>query len=206
MRWSSLFVPTGFLVSCRTSRYLPISWFRLQGSNLLCLSFPKHSTIKIYVEGIWLLQFRSSLLSESFLLSFPHPTKIFQFGWSRLDCSMPYLLYGGFSHSDSFGSSITYISPKRFAVRRVLLRLIVPQASTVRPFFLNLFYLILFFFISNFFLILRLFYLIFKDLFSGLSIRENYIRLLKRFIAFLWVTILGARFSLERRWSIPTFS
>ena len=30
------------------------------------------------------LQFRSSLLSESLLLSFPHPTKIFQFGWSRL--------------------------------------------------------------------------------------------------------------------------
>ena len=175
MRWSSLFVPTGFLVSCRTSWYLLLSSFRLQGSNLLRLSFPKHSTMKLKVEGIWLLRFRSSLLSESFLLSFPHPTKIFQFRWSRLDCSIPCLLHGGFSHSDSSGSSITYISPERFAVRRVLLRLIVPQASTVRPYFLNL---LNFFCIS--FLILRLFYLIFKDLFSNLSIRENYIWLIER--------------------------
>ena len=177
MRWSSLFVPTGFLVSCRTSWYLLLSSFRLQGSNLLRLSFPKHSTMKLKVEGIWLLRFRSSLLSESFLLSFPHPTKIFQFRWSRLDCSIPCLLHGGFSHSDSSGSSITYISPERFAVRRVLLRLIVPQASTVRPYFLNLFLYLLY---KYFFLILRLFYLIFKDLFSNLSIRENYIWLLER--------------------------
>ena len=73
------------------------------------------------------LQFRSSLLSESLLLSFPHPTKIFQFGWYRLPCGIHSLLLCGFSHSDSSGSLLTYSSPKRFAVRRVLLRLLVPR-------------------------------------------------------------------------------
>ena len=73
------------------------------------------------------LQFRSSLLPESFLLSFPHPTKIFQFGWSRLPCGIHALLACGFAHSDSSGSLLTYSSPKRFAVRRVLLRLLVPR-------------------------------------------------------------------------------
>ena len=34
---------------------------------------------------------------------------------------------GGFPHSDIFGSKLTYSSPKRFAVRRVLLRLLVPR-------------------------------------------------------------------------------
>ncbi len=33
----------------------------------------------------------------------------------------------GFAHSDSSGSLLTYSSPKRFAVRRVLLRLLVPR-------------------------------------------------------------------------------
>ena len=73
------------------------------------------------------LQFRSSLLSESLLLSFPHPTKIFQFGWYRLSFDIHSLLLCGFSHSDSSGSLLTYSSPKRFAVRRVLLRLLVPR-------------------------------------------------------------------------------
>lgn len=33
----------------------------------------------------------------------------------------------GFPHSDIFGSQLTYSSPKRFAVRRVLHRLLVPR-------------------------------------------------------------------------------
>ena len=41
--------------------------------------------------------------------------------------SMTCLLHAGFSHSDSSGSLLTYSSPKRFAVRRVLLRLLVPR-------------------------------------------------------------------------------
>ncbi len=34
---------------------------------------------------------------------------------------------GGFPHSDIPGSKLTYSSPRRFAVRRVLLRLLVPR-------------------------------------------------------------------------------
>ena len=73
------------------------------------------------------LQFRSSLLSESLLLSFPLPTKIFQFDRYCLHLWIHALLTCGFSHSDSSGSLLTYSSPKRFAVRRVLLRLLVPR-------------------------------------------------------------------------------
>ena len=80
MRWSSLFVPTGFLVSCRTFCIPFYIRFRLQGFHLLRPSFPKRSSINYKIIVYWLLQFRSSLLSESFLLSFPLPTKIFQFG------------------------------------------------------------------------------------------------------------------------------
>ena len=88
------------------------------------------------------LQFRSSLLSESFLLSFPHPTEIFQFGWSRLSFDIYALLAYGFSHSDSSGSLLTYSSPKRFAVRRVLLRLLVPRHPLCTLFSLTFFILI----------------------------------------------------------------
>jgi hypothetical protein len=35
----------------------------------------------------------------------------------------------GFPHSDILGSKLTYSSPRRFAVRRVLLRLLVPRHS-----------------------------------------------------------------------------
>ena len=101
------------------------------------------------------LQFRSSLLSESLLLSFPHPTKIFQFGWSRLSFDIPCLLHGGFAHSDSSASLLTYSSPRRFAVRRVLLRLLVPRHPLWALCSLT-------FFNSN----STFFYLLFKDLFQ----------------------------------------
>ena len=116
------------------------------------------------VMYIWFLQFRSSLLSESFLLSFPLPTKIFQFGRSRLSFDILVLLTRGFSHSDSSGSLCTYHSPKRFAVRRVLLRLLVPRHPLCALSSLTFF-------------ILRLhFYLLFKDLFlEVLLVPQNYI-------------------------------
>ena len=100
------------------------------------------------LEYIRFLQFRSSLLSESLLLSFPHPTKIFQFGWSRLAFAILCLLHSGFAHSDSSGSLLTYSSPKRFAVRRVLLRLLVPRHPLCALFSLTFFILRLL--LSNF--------------------------------------------------------
>ena len=49
MRWSSLFVPTGFLVSRRTFRMTPFIWFRLQEFHLLRLFFPKSFVYHISV-------------------------------------------------------------------------------------------------------------------------------------------------------------
>ena len=127
MRWSSLSVPTGFLVSRRTFCASDTTWFLLQGFHLLRPTFPSCLDIMSHLCPHWLLQFRSSLLPESLLLSFPHPTKIFQFGWSRLSYDILWLLHSGLPHSDSHGSLLTYCSPWRFAVRRVLLRLLVPR-------------------------------------------------------------------------------
>ena len=111
------------------------------------------------------LQFRSSLLSESLLLSFPLPTKIFQFDRYCLHLWIHALLTCGFSHSDSSGSLLTYSSPKRFAVRRVLLRLLVPRHPLCALYSLT-FFLIL----------IRLnFYLLFKDLFlRNISLSKLY--------------------------------
>ena len=86
-----------------------------------------------------LLPFRSPLLRESLLLSFPRATKMFQFA------RFPSADYGfisgclgitpnGFPHSEIPGSLPACGSPGRFAACRVLLRLQVPMASTMRPY------------------------------------------------------------------------
>ena len=86
-----------------------------------------------------LLRVRSSLLTESFLLSFPTGTKIFQFpAFPSIRRLIPSLLLGGFPHSDIHGSTITYISPWRFAVSCVLLRLLVPRHPLCALFSLTL--------------------------------------------------------------------
>ena len=130
------------------------------------------------------LQFRSSLLPESLLLSFPHPTKIFQFGWFRLPCGILSLLLSGFAHSDSSGSLLTYSSPKRFAVRRVLLRLLVPRhplcALCSLTFFLFFDYIFIYFSKIS----------LFPERLSSLSKPNNYYNLQTSFMF---------SFSLERR-------
>jgi len=52
---------------------------RLQGSHLLRLDFPIHSTnlLQFFVTGLF--RVRSPLLTESHLISFPTGTKMFQF-------------------------------------------------------------------------------------------------------------------------------
>ena len=138
------------------------------------------------------LQFRSSLLSESLLLSFPHPTKIFQFGWYRLSFDIHSLLLCGFSHSDSSGSLLTYSSPKRFAVRRVLLRLLVPRHPLCALFSLT-FSLFLSF-------LIRLSFIYFSKISFLL---EKLLKSLKTIYDFFCNDLLFyelfARFSLERR-------
>ena len=121
------------------------SRFRLRGFHPLCLTFPGNSTIfpdaisrslplKYYYLRFGLLRFRSPLLSESFLLSFPPGTKMFQFP------GFPSVTYGfsnglhnitcaEFPHSDICGSKDICSSPQLFAACHVLLRRHVPRHS-----------------------------------------------------------------------------
>ena len=73
-----------------------------------------------------LLRFRSPLLAESLLLSFPTGTKMFQFpafplSWQSSTAGLP--------HSEIPGSLFTYNSPRLIVVRHVLRRLLVPRHS-----------------------------------------------------------------------------
>ena len=89
-----------------------------------------------------LLRVRSPLLAQSFLLSLPVGTKMFQF-----PTFAPRLGRGvgippdGFPHSDIRGSPGICPSPRLFAACHVLLRLREPQASPVRPCSLSLSFL-----------------------------------------------------------------
>ena len=66
--------------------------------------------------GFGLLRFRSPLLPESLLFSFPPGTQMFHFpGFSSLSGCIP-IAGCGFPHSDTAGSSLSYSSPARFAV------------------------------------------------------------------------------------------
>ena len=83
---------------------------------------------KITATG--LVRFRSPLLTESRLMSFPPATEMFQFagfasptyGFGR-----GYRLRGGLPHSEIPGSTIARISPGLFAACHVLHRLSVPR-------------------------------------------------------------------------------
>src|SRR5690606_24270979 len=79
-----------------------------------------------------LFPFRSPLLRKSLLLSSPPGTEMFQFpGLPSIPYGFRYgyhpITDGGFPHSDIPGSMPAYGSPRRFAVRRVLHRLLVPR-------------------------------------------------------------------------------
>ena len=80
-----------------------------------------------------LLRVRSPLLAQSFLLSFPPGTKMFQFpGFAPRPGRGARIAPGGFPHSDIRGSSGICPSPRLFAAYHVLRRLREPQASPVR--------------------------------------------------------------------------
>ena len=77
-----------------------------------------------------LVRFRSPLLTESRLMSFPPATEMFQFaGFASLayEFSQGYRLRGGLPHSEIPGSTIARISPGLFAACHVLHRLSVPR-------------------------------------------------------------------------------
>ena len=83
--------------------------FRLQGYHLLWPDFPDCSTTTHPITTTGLFPFRSPLLRESRLISFPPVTEMFQFTGFALNAyvfSIKYLLLGGFPHSEIAGSKL----------------------------------------------------------------------------------------------------
>ena len=81
-------------------------------------------------QATGLVRFRSPLLAESRLMSFPPATEMFQFaGFASLayEFSQGYPFRGGLPHSEIPGSTIARISPGLFAACHVLHRLSVPR-------------------------------------------------------------------------------
>ena len=83
--------------------------FRLQGYHLLWPDFPDCSASTRRITTTGLVPFRSPLLRESRLISFPPVTEMFQFTGFAPHAylfSMRYLLRGGFPHSEIAGSKL----------------------------------------------------------------------------------------------------
>jgi hypothetical protein len=101
---------------------------RIRGCHPLRPAFPDHSAYIRQATG--LIRFRSPLLAESLLMSFPPGTEMFQFpgfASSTYVFSERYPLPGGLPHSDIHGSKPARGSPWLFAACHVLHRLLVPR-------------------------------------------------------------------------------
>ena len=103
--------------------------FHLQGYHLLRPAFPDCSTRPRRITTTGLFPFRSPLLRESRLISFPPVTEMFQFtGFA----SSPYVFRtgyrrsGGFPHSEILGSKLVCQLPEAY---RRLPRLSSPSAA-----------------------------------------------------------------------------
>ena len=99
------------------SSLLTGSTFRLQGYHLLWPDFPDCSTSTHPITTTGLVPFRSPLLRESRLISFPPATEMFQFAGfasNTYGFSVGYLLRGGFPHSDIAGSKLVCQLPGAF--------------------------------------------------------------------------------------------
>ena len=118
--------------------------FRIRGYHPLWRNFPDASAN--VTPGTGLVRFRSPLLTESRLMSFPPGTEMFQFpGFaspkpilfslviplpfnSAPDCSGTKLNgEGGFPHSEICGSKFAHNSPQLIAACHVLHRLCMPR-------------------------------------------------------------------------------
>ena len=103
-------IQTGFHVS-RLTQGLDTNLL-IQGYHLLWRWFPTASNFLYPATG--LVRFRSPLLSESRLISFPLGTEMFQFprfASVTYVFSYRYRLSGGFPHSDIHGSKLDRSSP-----------------------------------------------------------------------------------------------
>ena len=103
------------LCSGRIARVPPYSLcsmrspFHVRGYHPLWPDFPDCSTRTYAIMSTGLFRFRSPLLTESRLISFPPVTEMFQFTGFASHAyvfSMGYLLRGGFPHSEIAGSKL----------------------------------------------------------------------------------------------------
>ena len=98
------------------ARLVPHSRFFIRGYHPLWPDFPFRSDIKS-AKTCRLFRFRSPLLSESRLMSFPRATEMFQFTrFASHDYVfiMRYLLRGGFPHSEISGSKLICQLPEAY--------------------------------------------------------------------------------------------
>src|SRR6218665_4079446 len=114
------------------SSSVPHSGFCIQGFHLLWPCFPARFANRHAISGL-LFRFRSPLLSESRLMSFPRSTEMFQFArfasraflWSAR-----YVLRGWFPHSDIAGSMLVPKLPGAFRRPSRLSSPVIAKAST----------------------------------------------------------------------------
>jgi hypothetical protein len=119
-------VQTGLHVS-RLTQGLCV-WVPVRGCHPFQPAFPDGSGAAHKATGLF--RFRSPLLTESLLMSFPPATEMFQFaGFASAPYEFRYRspLREGLPHSDIPGSTIARISPRLFAACHVLHRLLAPR-------------------------------------------------------------------------------
>ena len=98
------------------SRLVPQQSLRLRGYHPLRPAFPDRSP-DFAAKSRWLFPFRSPLLSESRLMSFPRATEMFQFtrfASHNYVFIMRYRLRGGFPHSEISGSKLICQLPEAY--------------------------------------------------------------------------------------------
>jgi hypothetical protein len=123
--------------SDRISRVPPYSYLLtillLRAFHSLWSAIPHASDY--FVKSIGLVRFRSPLLTESRLISFPPATEMFHFaGFASLFLYIQKRIISceiGFPHSDILGSKPACGSPKLIVACHVLLRLCTPRHPPV---------------------------------------------------------------------------
>ena len=112
---------------------VPPSVFRIRGYHPLWPTFPGCSAKSLAITNR-LLRFRSPLLSESRLMSFPRATEMFQFTrFASHDYVfiMRYLLRGGFPHSEISGSKLICQLPEAYRRLSRPSSPVIAKASTI---------------------------------------------------------------------------
>ncbi|KAD4385165.1 hypothetical protein E3N88_25333 [Mikania micrantha] len=119
------------LLRYRSPRRCSILLLRLAARRLYCSPTTPFSRFR-------LLPFRSPLLRESLLLSFPLATKMFQFARLSLACPWIQQQFERLTYSGISGSMLIFNSPKHFVAYYALPRLWVPRYPPISQFYFSM--------------------------------------------------------------------